>query len=64
MCDKKKINGNIDNYSYEIRHDGFEHSSYHGYERIYENVGTDTTKPFDISLMTGNSTSNNGNKKR
>lgn len=63
MCDKanqtrKSINGGS-----EIRHNVFERGSKevirHG---IHDNAGTTSTKPLDITLMTGNDSKNNGNR--
>lgn len=63
MCDnenqtRKSINGGSG-----IRHNGFERASKevirHG---MHENAGTTSTKPLDITLMTGNDSKNHGNR--
>ena len=63
MCDKRKGINIPKNNETELRHDGMGYSPNKSFERIYENVGTNTTKPFDLSLMTGSNTNNNGKKK-
>lgn len=69
MQDKKKVNHVPNNSETEIKPAGmgesYDYDSYrHRTDRaVYENAGTDTTKPFDITLMTGHNTSNGGNKK-
>lgn len=68
MCDRKNWNSDKGSLTGEIntRNDNLyiEHSSF---RHLHENVGTDSTKPFDISLMTGDNgiknSSNNGNKR-
>lgn len=61
MSDKKIRIENDEQRINEIRR--YEHSitKSYSYKKVYENVGTESTKPFDLSLMTGNS---NSGKKR
>lgn len=44
--DEERIN-EVKPYEHSIRKD-------YSHKPLYENVGTESTKPFDLSLMTGN----------
>ena len=55
MCDKKKSSINTNNGNGTKYNDN---SIYHSFEHIRENAGTTSTKPFDVSLMTGTNTNN------
>lgn len=53
----KKIRINVDEQRInEIRHYDESIQKGYSYKTVYENVGTESTKPFDLSLMTGNNT--------